>query len=151
MIWAIAWQKGLDKHKKIWDYRAREKIDRRDLQHERKAVKGGAMRVKKKKERSIMMRNMLFGKGRKRDIRLRQWSIILKHLVEKEKCYFCGKPLIDGFAWQDVNIVEHHINGRHEDNRVNNRVLAHRSCHRAYHMKSFEIWKKRKNVKAKGK
>lgn len=53
-------------------------------------------------------------------------------------CYFsCGEPII--FA----EVIVHHINGNHVDNRIENLAPAHRTCHNAHHL--AELWSERRD------
>ena len=46
--------------------------------------------------------------------------------IQNNNCYFCDLLLVD-------NLVVHHKNHDHKDNRISNRSLAHRHCHSRYH------------------
>jgi len=53
-------------------------------------------------------------------------------------CYLCHAP----FTKSDVlpsrgsdQLTEHHKDGNHSNNDLSNRVLAHRVCHKRYHVK----------------
>ncbi len=81
------------------------------------------------------------------------------HFLEQERCYFCGKLLVEevdlefGLATAPpipVEITIHHKD--EESNRKKfsavdqskaNRTLAHRRCHKAYDAKKNQIWKKK--------
>ena len=67
--------------------------------------------------------------------RTRQLKQISTYFLEKykPKCYLC-KELLTKKDLPD-NITEHHINGDHNDNRPENKALAHETCHRKYHYK----------------
>lgn len=61
-------------------------------------------------------------------------------------CFFCKKPLLESVSTAfghhshqkiDGAITIHHRNGNHDDNRPANRKLAHRTCHRSFHMKQL--------------
>jgi hypothetical protein len=66
--------------------------------------------------------------------RTRQLKQLCTHFLEKykPKCFFCHQPITE----KDLpdNITEHHINGDHNDNRPENKALAHEiPCHRRHH------------------
>lgn len=75
---------------------------------------------------------------------LRMLRGIVRSVFEDVKCFFCREPLLAGDNFYehgagegspiDVPLTEHHINGKHEDNRKSNRAWAHRRCHKAYHL-----------------
>lgn len=59
-------------------------------------------------------------------------------------CIFCANPLMDcistTFGHHDhckvrAEITVHHRDGDHDNNEPKNRTLAHRTCHKSYHMK----------------
>lgn len=52
-------------------------------------------------------------------------------------CYLCGKPftLADFPKRMTDLITEHHIDLDHMNISIDNRVLAHRSCHKSFHLK----------------
>lgn len=52
-------------------------------------------------------------------------------------CYFCHKPftLADFPVRKTDLITEHHLDGDHMNMKLENRALAHRSCHKSHHMK----------------
>ena len=66
---------------------------------------------------------------------------MIKYFVEKNepRCFFCGDKLdwkvfyrnLSGEKMDDW--TEHHINHNHYDNRPENRIMAHRGCHRKHH------------------
>lgn len=68
------------------------------------------------------------------------------HLLEGEKCFFCGKLLLpktkiefgNGYA-QPIPLellpTIHHVNENHDDNRKKNRKNSHQSCHKSNHAK----------------
>lgn len=74
----------------------------------------------------------------RRYARLREFALLLieQHGV---KCYFCGKPITpEDIPLRRVDkLTEHHVDGNHENNDASNCVLAHRSCHRSYHLKQL--------------
>lgn len=49
--------------------------------------------------------------------------------LQKGKCYFCGHLLADDRHLSPI----HHINGKHDDNRLINRCVVHISCHNLHH------------------
>ena len=57
---------------------------------------------------------------------------ILKYLLMKynEKCYFCHQE----FENLD-RITIHHVDHNRNNNSIENLVLSHRNCHKAYHLK----------------
>jgi hypothetical protein len=80
---------------------------------------------------------------------------LLWHLLEGKNCYFCKEPLLeDGVPSYvkfgngsapplDLEITIHHVNESHNDNRPENRKLAHTSCHRSHHaILIFKQWRK---------
>jgi hypothetical protein len=84
--------------------------------------------------------------------KLHRYKHYLKFLFEKFdlKCYFCGRRLDpDAFFPQkskqqlDEYLI-HHIDGNHDNERAENKVFVHRSCHGEYN------WKVRKGLKKKG-
>lgn len=57
----------------------------------------------------------------------------------KMACYFCKEQLAAEAVLPKRKVDEltiHHINGDHSDNCIENRTLAHRKCHKAWHMKN---------------
>lgn len=75
---------------------------------------------------------------------LRMLRGIVRSVLEDVKCPFCREPLLaddnhythgagEGSPL-DVELTEHHKNGKHHDNRKKNRVWTHRSCHKSYHL-----------------
>jgi len=58
--------------------------------------------------------------------------IFRRWLVITQKCYFCHKTFGKGHPVKHVTV--HHINFDHFDDSEHNVVLAHRFCHRSYHM-----------------
>jgi hypothetical protein len=57
------------------------------------------------------------------------------------RCYFCGEKLTENdLPVRKVdNLTIHHLNHNHLDNRVENLVLVHRKCHKAYHMRMNHV------------
>ena len=85
---------------------------------------------------------------------LRMLREITWHIGTMKKCCFCKKFLLDPGATSiaygersappvKVVLTIHHENEDHEDNRPENRKLAHSKCHRRYHVK-------KQHAKAKG-
>jgi hypothetical protein len=71
----------------------------------------------------------------KRSLRLRE---ILEFLLKKYnvKCYFCGKDLLESLPKRRGDYLTiHHLDGNRNNNSIENLVLAHRRCHKAYHLK----------------
>lgn len=76
-----------------------------------------------------------------------RYKKFLKFFFEKYKpiCYFCKEPLdwrtffrnISGSSLDDL--TEHHLNGKHFDDNIDNRDLSHRKCHLKYHREK-EKW-----------
>lgn len=68
--------------------------------------------------------------------RLRQllWFFVQKY---QPNCCICGKPFTeDDLPTRGIDLLtEHHLNGIHEDDRLENRALAHRRCHKSHHTK----------------
>ena len=72
---------------------------------------------------------------------------LARHLLPNRKCFFCKEPLLSpsllandragdtrGAPLPQVSeITEHHVDGNHDNNDPENRVLCHDSCHRGYH------------------
>ena len=63
------------------------------------------------------------------------WELIKTY---QPNCCICHKP----FRYDDVlpkrgidNLTEHHFDGDHQNMRLDNKGLAHRYCHKAYHTK----------------
>jgi hypothetical protein len=63
------------------------------------------------------------------------WTMIQKY---QPRCYFCNEP----FSYEDVlpprgtdNLTEHHKDGDHQNMRLDNRTLSHRTCHKTHHVK----------------
>lgn len=59
-------------------------------------------------------------------------------------CYFCVNPLLDAVSTTfghhnhrkvRAQITVHHRDDNHDNNKPGNRTLAHRPCHKSYHMK----------------
>lgn len=74
---------------------------------------------------------------RKRIMRLtssRGYIPSLDGLIIKD-CYFCNKPITRLAGQTKESLVIHHLNHIHTDNRPENRVMAHFSCHSIYHSK----------------
>src|SRR5208283_319162 len=75
---------------------------------------------------------------------LRMLRELVWHIGIHERCYFCGKRLLEDtgtlkFGERScppvkVALVIHHRNHKHEDNQTRNRKLAHSSCHKRYHI-----------------
>jgi hypothetical protein len=81
-------------------------------------------------------------KQRKRPIynRVRQLEWLVWRMASEHKCCFCGELLFSGLADpKKLNITVHHINGSvHTDDRsvpspIDEQLLAHGNCHKAYH------------------
>jgi len=80
-------------------------------------------------------------KSRKRPVynRLRQLDWLMWRLLSEHNCCFCGEKLLEGYQPKKVNVTVHHLEGSiHTDDRselcpVDEQLLAHCSCHRAYH------------------
>ena len=53
------------------------------------------------------------------------------------RCYFCHKPFtIADFPKRMTDLItEHHLDGDHMNMKIENRVLAHRTCHKSHHMR----------------
>jgi hypothetical protein len=75
---------------------------------------------------------------------LRKLRELARVLLDGKVCCFCGGPLVDnsGFAAGNADGAPlrglpcvHHLNGVHEDDRPENRGLAHVKCHKAHHAK----------------
>jgi len=72
----------------------------------------------------------------KRKGRLREFLILLLKKYDV-RCYFCGEPITE----EDLpprggdKLTIHHLNGNRDDNSVENLVLVHRRCHKAYHLR----------------
>lgn len=63
------------------------------------------------------------------------WTMLQKH---QPNCYVCGKPFIykDIFPIRKTDLLtEHHLDGDHMNMSSSNRVVVHRSCHKAHHTK----------------
>jgi len=73
---------------------------------------------------------------------------IAVYLVRKhgEKCYFCGEAISEEDIKED-RITIHHVDFNHDNNEIGNLVLAHRSCHKAYHMRINKKLEKLKKLK----
>jgi len=70
---------------------------------------------------------------------------LVRHLADGRVCHFCqealltpaqlagtpgsgrGRPLI-------AHLSEHHIDGNHDNNTIENRALSHATCHRRFHL-----------------
>lgn len=73
--------------------------------------------------------------------KLERTKFFLKHFFEVYEpiCVFCGQKLDYKTFYPKLsghnrdNLVEHHINHIHEDNRPKNRCLVHRDCHKRHH------------------
>ena len=52
-------------------------------------------------------------------------------------CYLCDRPftLADFPKRMTDLITEHHKDGDHMNMRIENRTIAHRSCHKSHHMR----------------
>jgi hypothetical protein len=73
--------------------------------------------------------------------KLERTKFFIKYFVEKyePKCYFCGEKI----NWEDFHVkiskmskdnwTEHHIDGNHYNDDINNRILSHKTCHHKYH------------------
>lgn len=69
--------------------------------------------------------------------RLKQllWLMIRKF---QPRCCICGEPFIyaDILPSRGVDrLTDHHLDGDHDNSDPENRSLAHRRCHKAYHVK----------------
>jgi hypothetical protein len=70
-----------------------------------------------------------------------RYKDILRYMFEKyqPKCWFCKETLDWRSFYRKMSgkskdeFTEHHINLKHFDNNIENRELAHRTCHRKYH------------------
>jgi len=91
---------------------------------------------------------------------LRMLREIVWHIGTIKKCFFCKKPLLDPGATAiefgerncppvTIRIAIHHKNEDHEDNRPENRKLAHSKCHRRYHIRKQHAAAKGKRIGAK--
>ena len=62
------------------------------------------------------------------------WLMLLKY---QPNCYFCNKPFtLDDLPNKGVDLLtEHHVDGNHYNDKLSNRVIAHRVCHKRYHVK----------------
>lgn len=56
-------------------------------------------------------------------------------------CYFCGMRIkhVNRTKWKGKCLFIHHKNGNHSDNRRENIVPSHNSCHTKYH-NSIRVW-----------
>ena len=72
-----------------------------------------------------------YNKGRLRDL---LWMMLQRY---HPVCRLCGKVFTEADlpTRGEDNLTEHHSNGIHEDNRLMNRELVHRTCHKRYHVK----------------
>jgi hypothetical protein len=69
---------------------------------------------------------------------------IMAWLVRTQPCAICGKSLLEGYnpRYPGKCITLHHTEGGREEDRwddpayVANMVIAHKSCHRSYHLKT---------------
>lgn len=73
----------------------------------------------------------------------RQNTWIMNWLVRTQPCAICGGSLLDGYnpRYPGKSLTLHHTQGSREVDRwddpsyVANMVLAHKTCHRSYHLK----------------
>ncbi len=63
------------------------------------------------------------------------WFFIQKY---QPNCCLCHAP----FVYSDIlpprgtdNLTEHHLDGDHQNMRLSNRGLCHRTCHKSHHTK----------------
>jgi len=49
-------------------------------------------------------------------------------------CYFCNESIIKLIGSDADSLAVHHINGDHEDDRLENRAYTHFGCHSCYHL-----------------
>lgn len=69
---------------------------------------------------------------------------IMSWLVRTQPCAVCGGSLLDGFnpRYPGKCVTLHHTEGNREEDRwddpsyVANMVIAHKRCHRSYHLKA---------------
>lgn len=70
-----------------------------------------------------------------------RYKKVIKYMFEKykPKCPFCKRELDWKTYFRNMNgkqlddNTEHHLNGDHFDDRIENRELSHRKCHLSYH------------------
>lgn len=69
--------------------------------------------------------------------RLRRRNEFLAFLLEKYdvRCLWCSEPIEPRtfFEWRD-DLTIHHCNSLHDDNRIENKEIMHRGCHKEYHL-----------------
>jgi len=72
---------------------------------------------------------------------------ILSFLIKKYdiRCFFCNEKITEEDVKHD-RITIHHKNFIHTDNRVENLVIAHRTCHKRFHMKTNHALKELKTI-----
>ena len=72
--------------------------------------------------------------------KLDRYKNFLRYFFEKYKptCHFCGglldwKSFYKKYGYKNDNITEHHLDGNHSNNDIDNRNLSHRKCHKGHH------------------
>jgi hypothetical protein len=84
---------------------------------------------------------------------LQKFRELARHLLQGKLCFFCKRPLLRdevfadhkagesrGKPLPDISFVtEHHIDGNHDNDAIENRTLCHDACHRGYHNKQRHV------------
>lgn len=73
-----------------------------------------------------------YAKSRLRDLLI---LLLQKHQSSCPLCHEPFDPETDVPVRGVDKLTEHHLNGVHEDSRLENRVIVHRTCHKKYHAK----------------
>jgi hypothetical protein len=72
---------------------------------------------------------------------------VARHALEGKQCFFCHLPLLPADVFKGhkagdsrgkplpevEDITEHHIDGNHDNNAIENRVYTHGTCHKKHH------------------
>lgn len=76
--------------------------------------------------------------------RVRRRNEFLAYFISKYEpnCAWCNKPFNpeEFYEWKDTLTI-HHLNGKHEDNRDENKCIVHRSCHQKIHKHLLGSWR----------
>lgn len=72
---------------------------------------------------------------------------MLSQMIEKS-CYFCKKPITRLTGRDPDSLVNHHIDGNHENNAPENQTDAHFGCHLSHHQYKWTE-EQRRNIRIK--